>query len=211
MSAQLTITIPVWLDRIFTFPLLTYRLLRFGYTFRRIYLGDDEWTIVEPADFYRFGHLKWHLRGSRGKRFYAVRNVKIGHGRTKQSGLHREIMNNPKGLVVDHKNGDSLDNRRANLRPATRSQNCQNVPKRKNTSSRFIGVSFNKFHKKWSAFINSEGKRMFLGYFDNEIDAACAYDTAARKYYGEFARINFPQRSEGSRVVSPLGLQQETG
>jgi hypothetical protein len=167
MSAQLTITIPVWLDRIFTFPLLAFRLLRFGYAFRRIYLGDDEWTIVEPADYYRFGHLKWHLKGSNGKKFYAVRDVKTGPGRTKQLGLHREIMNEPKGFFVDHKNNDSLDNRRGNLRVATRSQNCQNVPKRKNVSSQFIGVSFSKEEKKWRAYITFKGKRIYLGYFDN--------------------------------------------
>jgi len=197
MSAQLTITIPVWLDFIFTFPLLAYRLLRFGYSYRRIYLGDDEWTIVDPADFYRFGHLKWQPKGSR-KKFYVVRYAKIGPGRTKLLNLHREITNAPKGLLVDHLNGDPLDNRKANLRLATQSQNRQNVPKRKNTSSRFIGVCFNKEMKKWRAVINHDKKSIYLGDFKNEIDAARAYDTAARKYYGEFAKLNFPQEIERS-------------
>jgi hypothetical protein len=171
---------------------MMYRKLKYGYDFRRIYLGDDEWAIVEPADYYRLGHLKWHLKGSTAKKFYAVRDVKTGPGQTRQLGLHREIMNEPKGLLVDHKNNDSLDNRKANLRPATRSQNRQNVPKRKNTSSRFIGVSYSKEEKKWRARITYKGKRIHLGWFDNEIDAARAYDAAARKYYGEFAKVNFP-------------------
>jgi hypothetical protein len=112
--------------------------------------------------------------------------------------MHREIMNEPKGFMVDHKNNGSLDNRRANLRVATRSQNNQNVPKRKNTSSRFIGVCFNKEHKKWCAYISYEGKSIWLGYFGDEIDAAKTYDRAAMKYYGEFARLNFPSEAKAS-------------
>jgi hypothetical protein len=192
MVAKLTITIPVWLDMICVWPLMLYRRLKYGYDFRKIYLGDDEWTIVEPADYYRFGHLNWQLKASR-KQFYAVRFAKIGPYRSKLLNLHREIMNNPKGLLVDHRNCCTLDNRRANLRIATRSQNAQNVPKRENTSSRFIGVGLHKRDKKWYAFIGYEGKRIWLGYFDNEIDAARAYDRAALKYYGEHARINFSE------------------
>jgi hypothetical protein len=191
MNASYTFKVPSWLDRVCTCPLMVYRKLKYGYDFRRIYLGEGEWTIVEPADFYRFGHHKWHLRGNR-KKFYAIRDIKTGPGRTKPLSLHREIMNKPKGILVDHKNCDTLDNRRDNLRLATHSQNAQNVPKRKNTSSRFIGVCFNKRYKKWYAFIGYEGKKIWLGSFDNEIDAARAYDAAARKYYGEFARLNFP-------------------
>jgi hypothetical protein len=194
MSAQITITIPVWLDFLFTRSLLAYRLLRYGYTYRRIYLGEDEWTILDQKDYYRFGNLKWHIKGN-GKKYYVVSSVKNGPGRTKLLSLHREITNAPKGLVVDHRNGDTLDNRRANLRLATQSQNMQNVPKKKNTSSRFIGVYFIKSDGKWGAQIRGKGKDKWLGRFNNEIDAARAYDIAARKYYGEFARLNFPDET----------------
>ncbi|MGD0551230.1 MAG: HNH endonuclease signature motif containing protein [Sedimentisphaerales bacterium] len=194
--STINVTIPNWLDRIFTWPVMVCRRRKYGYDFRRIYLGEGEWTIVDADVYYQLGHLKWHIKGCNRERFYAVRDVKIGRWQTKQLGLHREIMDAPKGLVVDHKNGDSLDNRRANLRLATYSQNHQNVPKRKNTSSRFIGVSFNKRGEKWSASIGYEGKVIWLGYFDNEIDAAHAYDAAARKYYGEFARLNFPDEQK---------------
>ncbi|MGD0552829.1 MAG: HNH endonuclease [Sedimentisphaerales bacterium] len=186
------ISIPNWLDRIFTWPLMLYRRRKYGYAYRRIYLGEGEWTTVEPADFYRLGHFKWHVEGN-GKRLYAVRDVKTGPGLTKLLSLHREIMNQPKGFLVDHKNCNPLDNRRANLRLATRSQNCRNVPKRKNTSSRFIGVSFHIIYKKWCAYIHHNRKKISLGYFDNEIDAAKARDIAAKKYHGEFARLNFPE------------------
>ena len=186
------IKVPNWLDKIFTWPVVAYRQWKYGYTYRRIYLGEDEWTIVEPADYYRLGNIKWCLGGHRTK-LYAIGGVRNENGKGIEIVyLHREVMNAPKGRIVDHKNGNSLDNRRANLRLATRSQNCQNSQKRKNTSSRFIGVSFHKLHKKWWAYINFERKRIPLGYFDNEIDAARAYDAAARKYYGEFAKVNCP-------------------
>jgi hypothetical protein len=170
---------------------MLYRKHKYGWPFRKIDLGDDVYTIVDQDVYYRLGHHKWHLRGSNAKKFYAVRDVKTGPGRTKQLGLHREIMNEPKGLLVDHKNGNSLDNRIANLHSATWSENAQNRPKKQNTSSRFKGVSFHKQYKKWGATICYQGKNILLGWFVNEIDAAKAYDRAALKYYGEFAKVNF--------------------
>jgi hypothetical protein len=184
------ISIPNWLDFIFTFPLLVFRLLRYGYTFRRIYLSEDAWTILDQQDYYRFGCFKWEISGNDNK-FYAVRNVKAGSSRTTTVRLHRLILNAPQDLVVDHINGDSLDNRRANLRLATHSQNCCNKKKRENTSSRFMGVCFEKSKNKWCVRIRHSGKRIWLGRFDSEIDAAKAYDEAAKKYHGEFARLNF--------------------
>jgi hypothetical protein len=173
---------------------MAYRRWRYGYSFRRIYLGEGEWTIVDSADYYRLGNFKWHIKGN-GKKFYVVRSAKNGPGRTKLLGLHREITNAPKGLLVDHRNGNTLDNRKANLRLATASQNMQNVQKKKNTSSRFIGVSFIKSAGRWAAQIRAKGKDRWLGTFDFEIDAAHAYDEAAKKYYGEFARLNFPEKT----------------
>jgi hypothetical protein len=196
MKINLTIGIPVWLDFIFTCPLLAYRLLRFGYTYRRIYLGEDEWTILDQQDYYRLGNLKWGVCGH-DEHIYGGRFIKT----TKSAGikliyLHREIMNAPANLLVDHINSDTLDNRRANLRLATHSQNSCNRPKKSNTSSRFIGVSFLKQRKRWRAAIRHHGKRIWLGYFDSEIEAGKAYDEAARKYHGEFARLNFPEPAD---------------
>jgi hypothetical protein len=193
MSANLNIRIPEWLDKICACPLIVYRRLKYGYSYRRIYLGEGEYTVVEPADYYAFGKFKWIFFGA-GKNSYAVREVKIGPKKTKKVYLHRAIMKPQKRKLVDHRNGDGLDNRRANLRLATYSQNLANRSKTKSkTTSKYRGVSFNKFSGKWGAVISWRHKQMWLGRFENEIDAARAYDKAARKYHKDFARLNFSE------------------
>ncbi len=192
MKVNLTIWIPKWLDRICIWPVMLYRKYKYGYYFRRIYLGEGEWTILDQQDYCRLGHFKWYVYGHRGK-FYAARSFRVSKRKFKPLSLHREIMNAPKRRIVDHENGDSLDNRRANLRLATKSQNVWNCRKRKNTSSRFIGVHFDKRKGHWAARMEHHGKRIWLGYFDSEIEAARARDRAAKKHYGEFARLNFTE------------------
>jgi hypothetical protein len=155
-------------------------------------LGEREWTILDVGDYYRFGNLKWSLGGSR-KNFYAVRGIKNKKGEVEIVRLHREIMKAPKRRLVDHRNCDGLDNRRENLRIATRAQNACNSRKRKNTSSRFMGVHFHKGMDMWAARIQHHGKDIWLGYFRREADAAHAYDEAAKKYHKEFASLNFPE------------------
>lgn len=99
----------------------------------------------------------------------------------------------PEGMEIDHINGDGSDNRLCNLRLATRSENCMNRGSQKNKSSVFRGVNWHKKQSKWIACIKPHGHTsIHLGTFETEEDAARAYDEAARKHYGEFARLNFP-------------------
>jgi hypothetical protein len=191
MSASLIISIPEWLDRVCAWPVLIYRLWKYGYTYRRIYIGEGKFTIVDLGDYYWLNKYNWCLWDN-GCNKYArtiLYDAKIG---TRTISMHREIIRLGAGLLVDHRNGDGLDNRRENLRPATRAENCYNKRKtRTKTSSRFIGVCFDKQTNKWRAYIRYDGKRIWIGRYDSEIEAAKAHDIEAKKHHGEFARLNF--------------------
>lgn len=104
--------------------------------------------------------------------------------------LHREIMGNPKDKVVDHINGNKLDNRKCNLRICTTRENACNSISTKG-SSKYKGVHWDEDRKKWTACIKNHRKHHFIGRFDNEEDAAKAYDDLAIKLHGEYARLNF--------------------
>jgi hypothetical protein len=194
MSAKLTITIPTWLDKICAWPVMLYRKHKHGYSFRKIPVGEGRFTIVDPLIFYRLNRFHWTSDGA-GECVYAIRHIITAKG-SRIVRMHRGIMNAPAGLLVDHRNNNTLDNRRANLRLANQSQNMQNRRKRRsNVTSKFRGVFFDKHCCKWRAKIGYQGKYIYLGMYDNEIAAAKAYDAAARRYYGEFARLNFPEEA----------------
>jgi len=189
--ASIQIKVPDWLDRICAWPVMRYRQYRYGYPFRKIPLGEGRITIVDPRDFYWFNNFNWCVKGN-GERSYAVRLISDSDNKTKFLSLHRAIMGSPAGLQVDHRNRNRLDNRRDNLRLATCSQNQFNKGKTiRKTTSQFVGVSFVKSAGRWKAQIMLDRKTIFLGYFDSEIEAARVYDAAAKKYHGEFARLNF--------------------
>jgi hypothetical protein len=103
--------------------------------------------------------------------------------------MHRLIMNTPKGMDTDHINGDSLDNRRCNLRICTHAQNQRNLKKILG-NNKYKGVSLFKKTQKWRARIQINRMGLHLGYFDTEEEAAKAYNEAAEKHFGEFSRIN---------------------
>jgi hypothetical protein len=181
-------------------PVLAWRYARYGYTFRRVRMTDGRYAKVDPADYYLVCDMTWYAHGN-GWKYYAQHKCQMPDGRCKRIYMHRLIMfgSNPKSeilntkLFVDHINGDGLDNRRANLRFATASQNGCNKPGL-NKSSKYKGVSSTGRKNSWQATININNKHIHLGVFDNEVEAAKVYDEAAKKYHGEFAYLNFPKK-----------------
>jgi hypothetical protein len=174
-------------------PVILYRRLHYGYAFRKIPLTQGRFAIVDPQDYPRLSRYKWRLCRTKGKNvLYAERSVRLPGGRYSRILMHRQLIKAPEGYVIDHINGNGLDNRRANLRLATVAQNAWNSRKR-NPRSGYKGVCFASDKCMWRAAIVCHGRRIHLGYFHSKIDAAKAYDSAAKKYYGEFAKPNFPK------------------
>jgi len=106
--------------------------------------------------------------------------------------MHRELLRAPKGLLVDHIDGNGLNNRMSNIRSCTYAQNVQNRQPNINSRSRYKGVCWHKRNKKWQASITKSGKRLYLGQYDDQIEAALAYDRKAEELFGQFAYLNFP-------------------
>ncbi len=106
--------------------------------------------------------------------------------------MHQAIITNvPDGMDIDHRDRDGLNNQDENLRLCSRSQNKQNQGKYKNNTSGYKGVCWGEKRKKWRAYIFASGKQIYLGFYETPEIAARAYDEAAKKYFGEFAVINF--------------------
>lgn len=157
---------------------------------RYIPLTRGKHAIVDAADYAALAKYKWYAQGAEGGRtFYAVR----GHRGNRMS-MHRQIMKPPKGMVVDHINGNGLDNRRCNLRICTQLENSQNSHRQRAGKSRFRGV-FPRGDK-WQAAVQHDGENFYLGLFDTAVEAARARDAKAIELAGEFAVLNFPARGE---------------
>jgi hypothetical protein len=186
---KITISIPIpkIIMSVVLWFVLRHRKKRYGYTFRCIKLTKDKYAIVDVENYEKLSQYDWHLWESGSYNQYAIR-----YEEGKSLKIHRVIMNAPVGLVVDHKNGNGLDNRKTNLRITTQAQNQYTRKKYKGkTTSQYKGVHRKSGRKTYCAKIGYKGKSIFLGYFENELDAAKAYDEAAKKYHGEYARLNF--------------------
>lgn len=145
--------------------------------------------IIDDEDSHLL-NIKWHLvrHKKSGEKLYVQSALK---GRTVK--IHRLILglNNKDKNVVDHRNGNTLDNRKQNLRICTTAQNAWNQSLRSNNVSGYKGVSYVKRKKRYCATIGFNGQNIWLGFHNSKEMAAVAYDNKAKELYGDFAKLNF--------------------
>jgi hypothetical protein len=158
---------------------------------KRIPLTGGSYAYVDAADYEWLSRYNWRLYNGGD-----VARVEKG----KMIFMHREIMQPPAGMVVDHIDGNKANNCRFSLRVCTPAENRRNRIKHANTSSRFKGVGYDKRSEKYYAKFGQQGHRLWLGYFDDEREAARAYDHKAVECAGPFAWVNFPEEWPAERV-----------
>lgn len=153
-------------------------------------LSQNKIAIIDKSDFEKVGKYNWSaLKYKNG--YYAGRMFANGPKKRKMIYMHRFILDlTNKNDHTDHINMNGLDNRRTNLRVCNNTQNQYNVKLTLRNKSGYKGVSWNRNGQRWVVHINYKGNRVFIGYYDNIIDAAIAYDKAAFRYHGEFANTN---------------------
>jgi len=193
VDISFSLAVPTILARVAVWAILVYRRVRYGYRFRRIKLTRGKYAIVDVEDFERLNKYKWHCTHYG----YAVRAEYERSGKGKRQvgvHMHKMVCPAPDGMVVDHVNRNSLDNRKSNLRVATQRQNVWNRKfVRKGGKTRYDGIRWDKNREKWQVRLTIKGRRESFGYYADEVEAAKAYDEAAKRYRGEYACLNFPK------------------
>lgn len=157
---------------------------------KEIKLGSKKYpglvALVDDEDYEKVNQYIWHV--------HKKKNTYYGRTNTKKENKHQTLLMHklicPQWKIVDHKNGNGWDNRKNNLRNGVGSLNNRNARKRENTSSKYKGVWWYKADSNWEAGIVINKKRLFLGRFSNEIEAAKVYNEAAIKYFGDYAKLN---------------------
>lgn len=152
---------------------------------KKVVLTQKKVALISDADAEAIYQFKWHAVRIHNA-WYAAASV----GGTRIY-MHRFVLSPPDNAEIDHINGNGLDNRRSNLRICTHAQNLANQqPQSRKKYSRFKGVTWCKRDKIWIAQIKVAQRRYSLGRYDDEADAARAYNRAATKHFGDFARLN---------------------
>lgn len=168
----------------------------------------DAYALVDEVDYPALNQHNWRLCRNRSGSYYALTTVGTGRRGRRTVGMHRIVLDLPKGFDVDHRNCNGLDNRRENLRSATRSQNIANQRKHITNKwrSRYKGVK--KSGRRWEARLKKNGIEHSLGTFVVEEEAALAYNKAAKKLFGEFALINeIPSLATEVQISSKEAVQ----
>ena len=150
---------------------------------KKIKLTQGKYAIIDDEFYEEVSKYKWHFGNGYAKR-------KNPSFKPKLFGMHHVVLPLQKGLMIDHINGNGLDNRRANLRLVTKSQNMMNRGKQINNKSGYMGVCWHKQHGRWRAYIKVNKKQISLGLYDTLKEAAKAYNEGAKKYHREYAYLN---------------------
>jgi len=168
----------------------------------KINLGNGLFALIDDDDFDKVSKYNWHL----------IQNNYAGTSTNKGTlAMHVLIMNPPKGFVIDHKDGDRLDNRKSNLRIVTQAENSRNKLKFMKASSEFKGIHFNNSKQKWIASITYNGNKILLGWFKDEEKAARAYNIGAEMLndkFGKFYKYNDTPNYSDEMVLTPYNYKK---
>lgn len=160
---------------------------------KKIFLTQNQHTLVDDVDFDSLFRFNWYAKwDKKTASFYVGRNVRKENGKWSSITIHRQILGlAPRdGIQVDHKNHDTLDNRRENLRLVSNTQNQYNQKVSKANTSGHKGVSWSKRNRKWASHIRKDKRLIHLGYFSELKEAADAYDKAAHRLFGKYSLLN---------------------
>jgi len=175
------------------FPAMACRAHPLGETtMKKIPLTQGKFALVDDGDFELLNQWKWStVKHVNPKIFFYAHRSERRKSKRKRILMHRQILNlkNPK-IHTDHIDGNGLNNQKINLRACTKHQNSFNRRINHNNTSGYKGVGWSKDRKRWIAQIQFNKKNRRLGRFKNKVDAAKAYNKAAKKYFGEFAWLN---------------------
>lgn len=156
---------------------------------KKIKLTQGKYALVDDRDFDFLNQWKWFCH-SRSGNHYVTRNLYNKKNKTqKQIHMHRLIMNTPKDKIIDHIDGNGLNNQRKNLRICTQIENIKNQGKKSNNTSGFKGISLRKDTNKYRVRINVDNKCINLGNYTSKLKAYEVYCEACIKYHGEFANV----------------------
>ena len=151
-----------------------------------ITLTGGKVSKVDNKDYKRLNRWPWFYSNG-----HALRNIRLSNNKPLRWYMHWDIIGRPNhGLVVDHINGDGLDNRTRNLRICTQGQNRMNSTRYNNNTSGYKGVHYYKKTGKFASYVCVKSKKIHLGYFDTAKNAAIEYNKAAKRYHKKFCRLN---------------------